>query len=359
VRVPLLDAFRASAILLVIVSHVSLLTPTPFAGGIFGVDLSFFLSGFCLMLVYMEHKYAGQPFQSWDLYASRRFWKIVPSYYLALLPIALVFPFEARAGITRVNDVLLHVSFLYPFNAASYFSLNGNYWSLGVEVLFYLIFPLFVLVFLRRPWIATGALALAGLLYITIITHAGLTADVWFFGMPGYLPLFAFGACASYVYARWIRTSESPPAFRAVMAAASIVAFGAFVVEMVRIQHESMALAAWIWDLHHRFELSAIFAVLALSLLAAVPRGHSAIANPVVRFIAAISYNMYLWNAPVIALLALSWHAAPFVPLLAVTLALVTGIAFLIHRFFERPLMRFGARLARGGDLHSAAARNA
>lgn len=345
-RVPLLDALRGSAILLVLVSHVSLQTPTPFAGGVFGVDLSFFVSGFCLMLVYMQHAFEGKPFQSWGLFASRRAWKIVPSYYLALLPLALWFPFEARSGITRLNDVLLHLSFLYPFDAASYFSLNGNYWSLGVEVLFYAIFPLYVLAFLRWPWIASGILALAGAIYVTIVSRLALSGEVWSFGMPAYLPLFACGACSSYVYARWIRAGSSLW-FRSVMTLGSVAALGALVVEMVRIQHENQGLGIWIWDLHHRFEIAAIFTGITLCALAGLPHWHAAIANPVLRFYADISYNMYLWNAPIIAFLAIYWKTPPFVPLLVVTSALVTAVALAIHRGFELPLMRFGGKLAR------------
>jgi len=353
VRVPLLDALRGLAILLVVFSHVTLTTAAPFNGGMLGLDLSFFVSGFCLMLVYVQHMLGDKSFQGWGLYASRRFWKIVPSYYLALVPIALWFPFEARPGISRANDVFLHLSFLYPFNGASYFSLNGNYWSLGVEVEFYVLFPLFVLAFMRWPWIASGVLAAIGLLYVAFIVGTGrASAVVWSFGVLAYLPLFAFGAASSYAYERWIRRANTSATFRTVMTAISIVVLVAIAFEMVRIQRVDVAVGVWGWAMNHRLEIAVLFSAFTLSALAAIPAWQGMVANPVLCFYADVSYNMYLWNAPIIAFMLLVWRNPPFWALLLVVLFVTTAIAFVVHRFFELPLMRYGARLARPSLVH-------
>jgi peptidoglycan/LPS O-acetylase OafA/YrhL len=347
-RVPLLDALRGAAILLVVLNHVTLKTSAPFNGGMLGLDLSFFVSGFCLMLVYVQHMVDGKSFQGWGLYASRRFWKIVPSYYLALLPIALWFPFEARQGITRANDVFLHLSFLYPFNDASFFSLNGNYWSLGVEVEFYVLFPLFVLAFIRWPWIASGVVAAIGFAYIAFVVATGrFDSAVWSFGVVAYLPLFAFGAVSSYVYGRWIRTADVSRSFRLVMTALSVAFLGAIALEMVRMQSAGVHISVWTWAMDHRLEIGVLFSAFTLSTLAALPAWHEVFANPVLRFYADVSYNVYLWNAPIIALITLVWLNAPFWLLLPVVVVATTAVAFGIHRFFELPLMRLGARLAR------------
>lgn len=332
-------------------SHVSLLTPVTFSGGLLGLDLSFFVSGFCLMFVYVQHMVGGAPFQDWPLYVSRRFWKIIPSYYLALIPIALWFPFEARPGISRAHDVLLHLSFLYPFNNASYFSLNGNFWSLGVEVEFYVIFPLFVLAFLRWPWVASGVVGAIGLLYIAFVVRTGrFDSLVWAFGMAAYLPLFAFGAASSYVYGRWIRAAQAPQSLRLAMTAISIASLLAIVGEMFRVQPVDIHVGIWAWAMHHRLEIAILFSVFTLSTLAALPGWHGLFANPVLRFYADISYNIYLWNAPIIALAAIVFKRPPPWVLLPLCLAVTTALAVAIHFSFERPLMRYGAKLARRGE---------
>ncbi len=343
-----MDALRGTAILLVVFSHVSVKTATPYIGGILGLELSFFVSGFCLMLVYVQYMVGDKPFQGWGLYTSRRFWKIVPSYYLALIPIALWFPFEAKAGITRLHDVILHLSFLYPFNDTSYFSLNGNYWSLGVEVEFYLIFPLFVLAFVRRPWLSSAVLTAIGILYIAIVSKTTLlTSTSWFFGLLGYLPLFALGAASSYAYGRWIHAANLSRTVRVAMTVLSIAFLATFVFEMVQLTGVERQVGVWVWAMDHRVENAVLFSAFTLTTLAALPAWNAVVANPVLRFYADISYNVYLWNAPVIALIVLAWPHATLWPLLAVSTIAMTAISVVIHRYFELPLMRYGAQRAR------------
>ena len=94
-RVPIVDGLRGLAILMVVLFHVYLSTHFAFQlngigipfefhtftqAGYFGVQVFFFISGFCLMLPYAAAACGKRPFPKLSEYVSRRVWKIVPSY---------------------------------------------------------------------------------------------------------------------------------------------------------------------------------------------------------------------------------------------------------------------------------------
>jgi len=47
------------------------------------------------------------------------------------------------------RHLLSHLTFTHTFSNVTFFSLNGVLWSLGVEVHYYLLFPLFCLLLWR------------------------------------------------------------------------------------------------------------------------------------------------------------------------------------------------------------------
>jgi peptidoglycan/LPS O-acetylase OafA/YrhL len=64
--------------------------------------------------------------------------------------IAIGYQMYPTAG-AAARDVALHLLFLHDWFAISNRSIDGIYWSLGVEVQLYLIFPLLAPLFVRRP----------------------------------------------------------------------------------------------------------------------------------------------------------------------------------------------------------------
>jgi peptidoglycan/LPS O-acetylase OafA/YrhL len=88
-----------------------------------------------------------------------------------------------------------------------------------------------------------------------------------------------------------------------------------------------------------------------LGSLLAVPAWQRLLANPVLLFFAAISYNLYLYHQP-LARLLLKWrippyagtdqHADPHWPLTFTLIAFAATIAqaTIVTYFFERPLLR-------------------
>lgn len=148
---PFLDGMRGIAVTLVVIHHCFYVNPsTPLlkfvlaliAAGYMGVPIFFTLSGFLISLAVFS---SPQPFD-WYAYACRRSAKIIPPFFLSLAIFALCtwpilgarYSLTALAGdVTTVNNVLLGPT------------LNPSYWSLYVEIHFYILLPLIYLGFSR------------------------------------------------------------------------------------------------------------------------------------------------------------------------------------------------------------------
>ncbi len=314
--------------------------------GLLGVEIFFFVSGFCLMLPYACWMAGRRPFQSWREYCSRRFWKIVPSYYFALAIIAIWYPFNSPPGLNRWLDVALHLFFAHSFNAASFISLNGNFWSLAVEVQFYVLFPLIVLAFIRKPIVTIAAVICAGLFYST--ATAATYHDIlfqWAYEMPSFLPLFGLGMASAYIYERWIARAQLSDDVRsqmAIVAIACVLTLGYLFEQMNRM---GGGYPVWSWQNGHRFEIGVVLAIFTLSATCAPAWLQNAVANKALTFYSDISYNMYLWNAAVVAFFVQYWWGAgPYysgILLLVLVLASTTVIGWMLTRVLERPLMRY------------------
>jgi len=152
---PALDGIRAIAIVLVLGFHTGLL-----GGGFLGVDLFFVLSGFLI---------TGLLVEEWDRYQeislagfyTRRMRRLFPALVLTLVGVGVLY--LALPGVNHgigywptVASVAAYSSnWLAAFGShGSWASLGmlGHTWSLAIEEQFYLVWPIVVLVLLRRRW---------------------------------------------------------------------------------------------------------------------------------------------------------------------------------------------------------------
>ncbi len=100
------------------------------------------------------------------------------------------------------RDVVFHLLFIHNWFGVTNASIDGVMWSLGVEIQFYVLFPLLVLAFVRRPLTTTFALfAIANVWRIWCM----LSPDHYYYEqrlaqLPGYIDFFAAGMLGAYAY---------------------------------------------------------------------------------------------------------------------------------------------------------------
>ena len=116
--------------------------------GSYGVYIFFVLSGASLAYTYAE-RLSDKRFSLID-FLWVRYWRLAPLYLALML---LVLPFKlAKEGASKalIFEYLSNASFLFGFfNPSTHAVLIGG-WSLGIEAIFYLLFPLLMLGFRKK-----------------------------------------------------------------------------------------------------------------------------------------------------------------------------------------------------------------
>lgn len=155
----IIDAFRGVAVLLVTSFHIFLWSSSSgiplgkyfdlyglFGNGWIGVGIFFVISGYCMGMSTRNMFSNGASHSSYFFYFSKRFLRIAIPYYISILFwIVLIRCYGVAEKPTGIYDILTHMTFMHNLNESTMFSISGVYWSLAVEMQFYLLLPIFVL----------------------------------------------------------------------------------------------------------------------------------------------------------------------------------------------------------------------
>jgi len=159
-----IQILRGISVLLVIIYHLQL---GVIKSGFLGVDVFFVISGFLMAILYTPSMPSDKHNAVWDFWA-RRARRILPAYFITILATLLIgffllYPAEYHTLIKHSlysNWLLPNFAFWLEnnyFDAQSFRPLL-HFWSLGIEVQFYLIVPI-VFWLLRRSvkWLIAAA----------------------------------------------------------------------------------------------------------------------------------------------------------------------------------------------------------
>ncbi|HWB01174.1 MAG TPA: acyltransferase [Pirellulales bacterium] len=117
-------------------------------GARWAVPFFFAISGFCIHLSEISFlERTGRQSLDLRLYARRRFWRIYPTYAFALLFSCTIVALRGES--LGVRDFLIHAANLQALDQAAFNSINVVLWSVSVEMLLYLIYPVWLWLRLR------------------------------------------------------------------------------------------------------------------------------------------------------------------------------------------------------------------
>ena len=356
-RIANIERLRALAALGVVLCHavgqfygVTRYSPGPerllgWAGQV-GVAVFFVVSGFCIRLP-MARALAGDPAARLDVrrYLHRRARRILPPYWVAIavsIAVGLVSPIGLLDGGHGLLNIGLHLIGLHTLWPGSFTSINGVFWTIGLEIQFYLAYLLLA----NRA--ATPAKGFA-LLAVAVAAYGA--ASLAFHDPGGWRQVgqefilatlwqWYIGAVLADLYVR--RATAFAAAPRALAWAARLAAFAALfglglgdpVIAEVHITYWLLPFAA--------------VAAVAAALMGPQP----ARAGPL-DALGQASYSLYLLHPAVLGLVVLAAKAGGWPAWLSAGAAILgaCAAALLSYRFVERP---FIAR--RAPDLAPAAA---
>jgi peptidoglycan/LPS O-acetylase OafA/YrhL len=157
--IPGLYGLRGGAAIAVFLVHFNQivrldLTVGPFdlyvllTNGDHAVSLFFSLSGFLLSMPFWRQTLHGSACPRYLHFYINRVARIVPAYFVLLSLLIFLSKYWEIPGAGK--DIALHYLFLFNFAEFSVFSLNPPFWTLAVEMQFYLLLPLFFLMTKRK-----------------------------------------------------------------------------------------------------------------------------------------------------------------------------------------------------------------
>lgn len=279
-----IDAARALAITMVTVYHLwryfgfqeLWIGPLPLhklaAFGYAGVDLFFVVSGFAMMLTWSGK--AEGPARVRAFYKAR-IERILPPYYVAVALFATlsaigILPFAHSTG-----DVVSHLAFIHTLMPGTFFSVAGVFWSLAVEMQFYLLFPIVVRLSDRGLTAAFVAATATALLLDALAPSVGPMSFVWRWNVVGFAPLFIGG-----MLIQRMRSSVGPSPWLSALGIASATA----VIFIAPADASSL------------YSRLAVGAILGTSFLLFARDRAPRIGGSAVRGIGLASYSIYLYN---------------------------------------------------------------
>lgn len=367
---PAFEGLRAVAALLVLVVHTSFasgLTLRSSAGaylarGEVGVALFFLISGFLLYRPFALAASAGHRPPALGAFFVRRVLRIVPLFWVALTVGALT------GGISRVFGFAGWVQmFLFVQVYSKHWVLQGisQAWSLDVEVLFYLLLPLWAAALRRRRRTPEAQLRveLVSLAVVYLVSVAfrwyvlarpsGVT-DTWHGWLPTWADLFALGMGLAAISAYQQQTGRS---FRWADRRGADVACWAAAVGVYIWFSKGVGLRTdplYVGPIRTELAGHALYGLFALLVMLPAVFGR-ADRGPVrwlltcapVAFLGLISYGMYVWHQYVVLQLLdhTGWKLfdVSYWQFLPAALAATVALSTLTYYLVERPGIGVGS----------------
>lgn len=321
-----LTGLRGLAALIVFISHSANegLLPRWFGEGFgqIGVMIFFVLSGFLMSFLYLHQDFT---YENMAKYCFARIGRVFPLYLAALTASVLLSNFVYREFVFRFDDpgVVLRA---YCFVSAPYV-----FWTIPVEVQFYVIFLVFWFLFKR----GAKPIYLAGLMLLTMVPS--LVVIVMYRQVPRIVSSYSYAFFIGAVTAAFYHQLKDNPRLARFAAMAGVPLTLLLFLNLPELREASgltagpgIYAATWFDPLS--------WAIVYLLFLCAVlnSRGLGYLNWRPFVFLGEVSYGFYLLHYPILMFFCgLDWH-----PVGALCAAFVgtCAVSQLSFRYFERPV---------------------
>jgi peptidoglycan/LPS O-acetylase OafA/YrhL len=345
-----IESLRAVAALMIVLYHMVLL-PNPniqlpsylwvikekFG---MGVPLFYALSGFVLAFGYLgklENKTAIAQFYV------RRYFRIAPLFYLMIFVWLVAGKVKWGSFTVSFQDIFLNLSFLFGLAPGRHESIVWAGWSIGVEMLFYGLFPLIAL-FVTN--LRSGILAYVLCVLIGSSFYQGLSVlDVGsyaYLNVITHLPNFLAGILAFLI---WNALGRTPNRTIGAVLLCLVIA-SIYVLVYVPTSFQVLTMVKGV-----RLDLYAWSLVFIFLILSVCFWPNPLVSNSVATYLGKISFSLYLWHPLIVVLLldvyllfgrTLGTGLLNFMACVGITLISLVCVASISFRFVEKPGIAYG-----------------
>ncbi|WP_353406545.1 acyltransferase family protein [Pseudoteredinibacter isoporae] len=269
-----------------------------------GVQILFVLSAFLLSRPFIRANSHLKPCPSTQSYLLHRASRVFPAYYAQLLILVIVFyaingvlPF----GLEKVHGYALMLFVPEPLGIGNP-NLNGVWWTLPIELSFYLFLPLLApfLTWKNRFYLlAFFLLCMVIWRYYVVSVLTGINVTGWTLQLPGSMDSFGIGIMAALIHVHYFECLNSRR-YLFWLRLAFTLSIPAYMLLVIWMGNEKLlywknSLIFFSWTM----AFSAVTAVVILACAANLDSARRLLANRYVFYLGLISYGLYLWHFPV------------------------------------------------------------
>ncbi len=268
--------------------------------GLFGVSLFFIISGFLIYRSIHFNIEKNGIKKGLLNYSFHRLFRILPAYYINLFVILIMASFIVGAdylySFNFIKQLLSHLTFLsYFIYKDAGFSINGAYWTLSIEMLWYFIAPL-LYVYIKKDRYLVLIFFMA-ILYFVALDYSIFDSffhispeqsNYWLlmyyfsFQIPGQILYFIAGIL---IYKYHTKIKPLPMLNSYAIALSLIIAF---------------MLITSTYELHKSFTVNNLFILTVVSSLFILIYQQEVKYLSFIEWIGKISYSLYLWHMPLL-----------------------------------------------------------
>jgi peptidoglycan/LPS O-acetylase OafA/YrhL len=316
--IPALDGVRALACLFVVFCHAGYahFNPSIVGLGTFGVMLFFTLSGFLMAYHYLPEQFS---IIYWARFFGHRFVRVYPPFFFATFGY-LIIQAHLPHGFPQIHEKGVQgliPSWILKEN-------KGVFWTIPVEIEFYLIYPLIA-------WIVIRAKLERLFLFVTLL---GILLFFLYMGKNNVwaLMVFSFFICGvlSGSVLKFYKSDTISPVYWEIAAILSLLAFYCCINQFP--PGKRIWLNFWFYG-----PLMA-FAILSIAQSKGII--YWLFGNPLSRFIGQISYSLYLMHFFVISILSRSMPQISFIVLIP-----ILCIGWLYYVLIELPSLKLAKQI--------------
>ena len=269
---------------------------SPIFTGWAGVHIFFVLSGFVLYLSIITN----EPINI-KRYINRRFLRILPAYWAQMF-LLFIASSLGWLGSYSLGNWVSHIFLLHNFDFLWSTSINAVWWTLPIELEFYILLP-FIVMFTRKFGVSCFVIisAITSVIYkiylFPYIINETIEYKAWVFGqLPARLVMFALGMLGAEIYLK-----SSCKQYSQIFLLIGILG-GWFVLKWIRYVGGEL-----FWDGHlnmvYIFDMLLAVPIMFAILGIAYGSLNWLLLNKPALYIGTISYSIYLWHDLIIKLI--------------------------------------------------------
>ncbi len=326
---PEIDGLRALAVVPVILFHAGMQF---FSGGFVGVDVFFVISGYLITSIILKEKEAGT--FSLKSFYERRIRRILPLLFFIMLcciPFAWAWmmPTQLKSFAKSLYSVVFFASNIQFMDEVDYFADLSedkpllHTWSLAVEEQYYILFPLFIMMFWRFGKQRLVQLILFGSLVSFALAEYGWRHEPvmnYYLVLTRAWEIFAGSICAFIMFDKKQKPDE----------ALSLIGLGMLILSIIVFNKAT----PWPSFLTLLPIIGTCLLILYMDQKTLVGRVFSTKGFVTIGL---MSYGLYLWHVPLFAFARIRSFGPPETSLLLLLSLVALGLSYFTWKYVEAP----------------------